>query len=77
MASIGTLWASGQFDTVTRADVSEMIARQAPYIADRNLILSGLKQNTDDLKSLIHENKRLGEQVSRLIGTIEARGLRD
>ena len=59
-------WLVESKDYVSRAEVSEMIKTQSPYVADRQLILSGMENLSRTLEDNNKAINSLNVEIARL-----------
>ena len=67
-----TLWLSGQFEGVSRAEAIE-IAEHGQYATDRLALFKAIEANTNNVAALASETKQLTAQLAELIGEMRGR----
>lgn len=64
-------WLIGAKDFVKRAEVSDMIAREGPYIEDKKLLHDTLQQNTNAISKLSDVVSQMTKEQGRLAAFLE------
>lgn len=64
-------WLLGAKDFVKRSEVSDMIAREGPYVEDKKLLHDTLQQNTNAISKLSEAVGQMNREQSRLAAFLE------
>lgn len=66
-----SFWLIGAKDFVQRAEVSEMIKKEGPYVEDKGVLKDKLQQNTDAITRLTNSVQEMAKEQARMAAILE------